>query len=875
MQELSPLNLFLKKTCRRSLRLIAHSARTASFQGAYLLGMALFLVLTTVVWSWLGARVQVHNADQLSDPYLFSSWATFHGATFPSAHTFLLKWPIFWLLNVFGISSTSLAIATTLVTLCTILVLMYILSRIVRRPLLLGTLYAVLAFVLLLIPAQSYSGALLPVNMAMLTTRNLEYAVYLVALIAFIRTTRVRSLSFVAGVLVLAILVASDKLFLAFSLGGAGLALAVYALLSNWRMVAFSARWLLGSVLAALGGTLLLTLIATFNITHFSGGSSVSPYAAGTGAKELALGVVYAINGLFTNFGANPAYDNRVISQLPSELASGFTSLRGVLYLAAAVILAGVLLLTWRLLHVSFRKTSADTSVHTPAASQLSIALLCSSAVAFGVYIATNHYYAVDARYLAITFFAGCSIAATMLRRRHWRQPKWLVLIGFVFVGASIFATGVARSVSSEQVAAFAQIDKRNDSVVQALKRHPVDVLVGDYWRVLPIKFADQGKSNILPLAACTTPYPTLTSKAWQPDLAKHSFAYLITLDGSLTNYPSCTLPQITKTYGRPNSIQIIAGSAAHPKEALVFYDAGSHPLLKSPPPQPNIASLLPVSLDQLGKTNCMQSTVMNVVAHQDDDLLFLSPDLLHELDTKNCVRTVFMTAGDSGYGKFYWLSRQLGAEAAYSTMLGIRNLWDQQTLVLAPGQYVTVATPRDSNRVSLIFLNLPDGNLQGEGFADSDQQSLAKLRSGTISSLRAVDGQSNYTSDQLVQALAQLMTVYQPAAIHTQADVASDQYPDHSDHIATGQFALAAAGLYNQQHFGGVINIPVIRYVGYPIRGYESNISGTDLVRKEAAFFAYAQHDGGVCNSVAQCASVPTYDAYLSRQYQEDPAQL
>src|SRR5262245_28199466 len=38
-------------------------------------------------------------------------------------------------------------------------------------------------------------------------------------------------------------------------------------------------------------------------------------------------------------------------------------------------------------------------------------------------------------------------------------------------------------------------------------------------------------------------------------------------------------------------------------------------------------------------------ASAMYVVAHEDDDLLFLSPDLLHDIQSGACVTTVFVTA--------------------------------------------------------------------------------------------------------------------------------------------------------------------------------------------------------------------------------------
>jgi LmbE family N-acetylglucosaminyl deacetylase len=261
----------------------------------------------------------------------------------------------------------------------------------------------------------------------------------------------------------------------------------------------------------------------------------------------------------------------------------------------------------------------------------------------------------------------------------------------------------------------------------------------------------------------------------------------------------------------------------------------------------------------------------MNVVAHEDDDLLFMNPDVLHDIQSGRCVRTVYLTAGDAGHGRFYWLNRQLGSEAAYSTMLDSHVIWDQQTVELAPGEYITVASPHGNNRISLVFFNLPDGGMHGEGFEASGYGNLERLSDGSIDALPAVDGQSSYSSQQLVDALSMLMSTYQPAAIRTQADVPSDSYPDHSDHVTTGHYALAAANQYNQQHFGGALSVPLTRYIGYPIHGYASNISGLDLTQKEAAFLAYAQYDGSVCQSLAQCTRTPTYGAYVSRQYTQE----
>ena len=63
--------------------------------------------------------------------------------------------------------------------------------------------------------------------------------------------------------------------------------------------------------------------------------------------------------------------------------------------------------------------------------------------------------------------------------------------------------------------------------------------------------------------------------------------------------------------------------------------------------------ALIPLSYVVLNTTSAAASSssgpTLNVVAHEDDDLLFLSPDLLHVIQAGGSVRTIFVTAGDDG----------------------------------------------------------------------------------------------------------------------------------------------------------------------------------------------------------------------------------
>ena len=825
------------------------------------------LFATTVFWSLLSAKLQQNNADQLVNAYQFKSSTIFHQSTFSGAHSFLIKWPIFWLISLLGASASVFISFSVGLSLVTVGALAAILYKIEKRPLIFGTLCLGLASALMLIPAQPYAGALLPVNMAMIATRNIEYIIYVASLALLLKSNRLKSKSFWLAAVILAVLVASDKLFMDITLGGAAIGLVVYALSKGWNLVSLSVDWLIAGLLSAAGATGLLWLINSDKIAHISAQSSSSPYAIIHSPHDLVIGALFAVMGFFTNFGANPAFNATVARTTPSHIYHGLVSFNGVGYAVNFLVVCFGLFVAIRLIQKSLSH-NRDSSVDLDTSSRLSIMLIWSSLAAIVLFVGSKHYYAVDARYLSIALFTVFIAIATYTRQRTWTNGQIRTAASVLIIGIVLAIPGVLHIYNNDQ-AALRPINQRNQSIADILLKHKAKLLVGDYWRVMPIKLDSGNKLNVTPLDSCTTNRQVLSSQAWQPDLNKQGFAYLLTLDGSLTGYRPCTLDQIIKAYGRPNNSVLIAGTQDKPKELLLYYDKGAK---KSAPKVQTVVpgTVLPISLSVLPYTNCPSgTTVMNIVAHQDDDLLFINPDTVNAIKAGHCVRTVYLTAGDSGSGSFYWLQREQGSEAAYSQMLGSNSIWVQRIVKLANNEYVMVAHPQSDYRVSLIFMRLPDGNINGQGFRPNLYESLAKLYSGSDSTIYTVDNQSSYTSSQLVSALAELMKTFQPTEIRTQADYVSKQYPDHSDHITTGAFTKKAYAQYDKEEFEDTASIPIKYYIGYPIHAMPTNISGSVLQQKEAIFFAYAQFDSGVCKTIAQCNSSTVYGEYLTRQYQ------
>ncbi len=270
------------------------------------------------------------------------------------------------------------------------------------------------------------------------------------------------------------------------------------------------------------------------------------------------------------------------------------------------------------------------------------------------------------------------------------------------------------------------------------------------------------------------------------------------------------------------------------------------------------LASL--VLLPRDGAVACPQGRTLNIVAHPDDDLLFLSPDLLHDIQGGRCVRTVFLSAGDFNSGREYWEAREVGARAAYAQMSKVAEAWTQGDAGIRDHPLL-VFTLTDRPGISLIFLRLPDGSMDGSGFPLNDYESLAKLWNESIPTLHSVDGSAQYTKRTLIETLEAIMTTYRPDQIRTQNFLGSiGDGTDHSDHYASAYFASAATHHYDRPHeFTG--------YRGYDISLQPANVFEPDLTEKQTAFLTYAQHDVSVCQTVSACAQQP-YAAWWARQY-------
>jgi LmbE family N-acetylglucosaminyl deacetylase len=264
----------------------------------------------------------------------------------------------------------------------------------------------------------------------------------------------------------------------------------------------------------------------------------------------------------------------------------------------------------------------------------------------------------------------------------------------------------------------------------------------------------------------------------------------------------------------------------------------------------------------------CSHKT-MAIVAHQDDDLLFQSPDLLETIAAGACVRTVFLTAGDAGLGATYWHEREEGSRAAYALMAGVPDTWSNSEESFA-GHSLHVATLAGNPGLSEVYMRLPNGGRSGAGYPATGRVSLPKLwRSHNpqpasltpINELSALDGSATYTYEGLLATLKALVLDFEPDVILTQ-DVAEEfDASDHDDHIVTARLAKLTDGSYPAEHL-------LRSYMDYRTAEEPVNVAGPQLARKTQVFNAYRTHDKQICVSEAECQFPdPDYNEWLKRQ--------
>ena len=293
-------------------------------------------------------------------------------------------------------------------------------------------------------------------------------------------------------------------------------------------------------------------------------------------------------------------------------------------------------------------------------------------------------------------------------------------------------------------------------------------------------------------------------------------------------------------------------------------------------------APLVTVTSPAVGATAPVSraTAFVDVVAHEDDDILFMNPDLVGGIRAGVPTTTIFMTAGENAFDgdpsddpanpycpklpndggdhfgelsrERYAQCRQQASRAAYAQMAGVANVWDGAPMGVSGGNFAELYTLRAKPSVKLVFLDLPEDG-------DSDVGgSLYHLYFGdepgfTTDTLVPTDGVAargySYDRTATINALVTLYQQFAPTAVRvqdtdpdTREQIGDWIFHDHTDHVMAARLASEALGDYTTQT--GYDRISLEEFRDYNIGGAPVNLAPGQQTDKNATFQAYKPLD-------------------------------
>ncbi|MEU2134737.1 ricin-type beta-trefoil lectin domain protein [Streptomyces sp. NPDC018352] len=264
-------------------------------------------------------------------------------------------------------------------------------------------------------------------------------------------------------------------------------------------------------------------------------------------------------------------------------------------------------------------------------------------------------------------------------------------------------------------------------------------------------------------------------------------------------------------------------------------------------------------------------------MAHPDDDLAFLNPEIRQTIRAGCPVDTVYLTAGDDAKKNRvealeYVDRREYGVRAAYAEMAEATNRWERSD-VQADGvrvrSYQLADDARDTD-VRLTFLDLHDGLPHGQ-----EANSLLRLFDRDKKSIEPFQSTASYTEDRLLAVVSALVRLSRAERILTMDhDNASFAFGlgggvDHADH---------GVGARYFRRVGYALGVPVSAYLGYTMSPLAPNLTpGASAEKDDVARWYLASRK---CRATGTCANVTAYKGplqkdwslWIQRQYQQTP---
>ena len=244
-----------------------------------------------------------------------------------------------------------------------------------------------------------------------------------------------------------------------------------------------------------------------------------------------------------------------------------------------------------------------------------------------------------------------------------------------------------------------------------------------------------------------------------------------------------------------------------------------------------------------------VHSDTLFLGAHDDDDFIFMEPDLAARLGTGSSTTIYATTAGPAGPD----LHLMDAAKVAYGATVGSFD-WDCGTIVLGP---LTAQHCRLRDRpVSIVDLGLPDGGIPGDR-----PESLLHLIDGSTAELGGYFG-GKVDADSVITVFADIYAATTPDAVQT-LELAASHGRDHSSHMFVGSIGLWAAA---RVAYTG----PVTWNRGYNVGEEIPTLDGASLASAQT-LLGYYEACADHCGPCGESCTVlnPAHEIWIARQYQ------
>lgn len=231
-------------------------------------------------------------------------------------------------------------------------------------------------------------------------------------------------------------------------------------------------------------------------------------------------------------------------------------------------------------------------------------------------------------------------------------------------------------------------------------------------------------------------------------------------------------------------------------------------------------------------------TTTVSFSAHQDDDLLFMNPDIASDIQAGFTVWVVYLTAGDipyrpgKDYGGYAYADMRInGVRAAYARAAKRTNNWSFEQLTLG-------GHPVASNRLVGTNVRLVYTFIHAAAGPEDNCGDLWRMWHDPAFVAQPIDGRPSYTKSSFTGMLRGVLDATQPDYIRSQSTIGHRE-GDNVDHTAGALFVADA-----DVNADMTTRFRRDEYTGYAIQNMPDNVSGYWRTEKTAIWNKYWPFD-------------------------------